>query len=577
MNRRYRAIRRRADRVLYLHCLNRQKRSPCRYLCAVGNMNRNHNPRHPGKQRSGIGRTRPGRGQRIVDFQRETVVADKDEKVPVLAQDDAGYRAAIGNCVERFVRGPVAGDGNSCPIEGQRAGPKGEIETILTVQDCDPPYRRIPHPPAVTAGPWRCIETVGRPRQFGERRQGYYFLRHRADRRRQAVDMPGDKPGVESARAKFRMIDNRLQEMFVGFRAGDPDFRQRVEKSPASGVAIRGPHDYLGDHRVVVNRHLVALLHAGIDAHIVGLIRQPKVRQGAEPRREIIRRIFGIEPRFDRMAGAANILLCQRQSFARCDAELPVDQVDAGDHLGHRMFDLKTRVHFHEPDIPAGSEQEFDRSRAGIAHGLRRGDGSRVKTGANFVAQTRRWRLFDHLLVAALGRTVALEQMDRIAVVVAEDLDFDMARVFKIFFNQQRVVAKRRQRLAPGRRQSFRKLACRPDDPHPAPAATGRRFDHHRIAGRDGRRRQRGIGLVGIRAAGQHRHPCRRHNALGLGLRAHGPDRRRRRADKHDTGRRARLCEFGIFRQKPVTGMNCLRPGCLCRRNDGIDIEIAFR
>ena len=36
--------------------------------------------------------------------------------------------------------------------------------------------------------------------------------------------------------------------------------------------------------------------------------------------------------------------------LARGDAQLPFDQIDAGDFLGHRMFDLQPRVHFHEED-----------------------------------------------------------------------------------------------------------------------------------------------------------------------------------------------------------------------------------
>ena len=38
----------------------------------------------------------------------------------------------------------------------------------------------------------------------------------------------------------------------------------------------------------------------------------------------------------------------QRQRLAGGDAQLPFDQVEAGDHLGHRMLDLQAGVHLHE-------------------------------------------------------------------------------------------------------------------------------------------------------------------------------------------------------------------------------------
>ena len=52
--------------------------------------------------------------------------------------------------------------------------------------------------------------------------------------------------------------------------------------------------------------------------------------------------------------------------------------------------------------------------------------------------------------MAALQRTVALAQMDRVAVAVAEHLEFDMARIAEIFFEIDGVVAERGLGLVPG-------------------------------------------------------------------------------------------------------------------------------
>ena len=87
----------------------------------------------------------------------------------------------------------------------------------------------------------------------------------------------------------------------------------------------------------------------------------------------------------------------------------------------------------------------------------------------------RRRRFLDHLLVAALQRAVALEQMDDIAVLVAEHLHLDMARAGDIFLDQHAVVAEggRRLALAGGQRlgevRRRRSTLRMPLPPPPAP------------------------------------------------------------------------------------------------------------
>jgi hypothetical protein len=49
-------------------------------------------------------------------------------------------------------------------------------------------------------------------------------------------------------------------------------------------------------------------------------------------------------------------------------------------------------------------------------------------------------RFLDHLLVAALHRAVALAQIDRVAVLVGEHLDFDVARVLEELLHVHRGV-----------------------------------------------------------------------------------------------------------------------------------------
>ena len=69
------------------------------------------------------------------------------------------------------------------------------------------------------------------------------------------------------------------------------------------------------------------------------------------------------------------------------------------------------------------------------------------------------------LLMAALQRTIALAEVNRLAPAVAEHLDFDMARLVQIFFEIDRIVAERRLGLGLGggdRAAASRRRPARP-------------------------------------------------------------------------------------------------------------------
>ena len=51
-------------------------------------------------------------------------------------------------------------------------------------------------------------------------------------------------------------------------------------------------------------------------------------------------------------AGERDLVLADRERLAAGDAQLLLDEVDAGDELGHRMLDLDARVHLDEVEAP---------------------------------------------------------------------------------------------------------------------------------------------------------------------------------------------------------------------------------
>ena len=166
-----------------------------------------------------------------------------------------------------------------------------------------------------------------------------------------------------------------------------------------------------------------------------------------------MRGILGIKPRLHRVAVKPQLILLERQGLAVGDTELPFHQIEPGDRLGDRMLDLQARVHLHEPEgvrfqAARAVGDELDRAGALVADRLGGGDRGLPHAGAQIGAHAGRRRLLDHLLVAALQRTVALAEMDDVAVAVGENLQLDVARVSDIFLDQHAGLAEGALRLA---------------------------------------------------------------------------------------------------------------------------------
>ena len=85
-------------------------------------------------------------------------------------------------------------------------------------------------------------------------------------------------------------------------------------------------------------------------------------------------RVLGVDAALDGVAGELDVLLGEVERRAGGDLDLLAHQVDAGDHLGHRVLDLQARVHLDEVEL-AVLEQELDGADAAIAellHGVDR-------------------------------------------------------------------------------------------------------------------------------------------------------------------------------------------------------------
>ena len=71
------------------------------------------------------------------------------------------------------------------------------------------------------------------------------------------------------------------------------------------------------------------------------------------------------------MPVAADVLLGEVERLARGDADLPGDEVEAGDQLGDRVLHLEAGVHLEEVEL-AVLVEELDGAGVVVAAGLRR-------------------------------------------------------------------------------------------------------------------------------------------------------------------------------------------------------------
>src|SRR4029077_11008054 len=191
------------------------------------------------------------------------------------------------------------------------------------------------------------------------------------------------------------------------------------------------------------------------------------------------------------------------------------------------------------------------------------------------VEQWRR-RLLDHFLIAALDRTFALAEIDDVAMLVAQHLNFDMARVGYEFFHENTFVAKRRLRFRAGAGEAFRNFSLAAGDAHTLAAAARARLDHDRITDVLGDPVRLDGDLDHPEMAWYGRHLGGRSRLLGFNLVAHGGDGFWIWADENNAGCRQGLWKSFTLGQEPVAGMYGCGAALLAGGDDFLDHQVTF-
>src|SRR5215813_4057777 len=166
------------------------------------------------------------------------------------------------------------------------------------------------------------------------------------------------------------------------------------------------------------------------------------------------------------------------------------------------------------------------------------------------------WCKFNHLLMATLHRTVALIQMQEIAVLVSKDLYFDVARTREKFLEEYRSIPERRFRFALRFFDACFEFGFLLNNTHSTPATPHCSFDDNGIADLSCNFLGFGHGLHRLFGSWQDRNPSYGCQPSGGSLISEEFQQFRRGADEGDPGFATGARESGVFRQKTISWMD---------------------
>ena len=153
----------------------------------------------------------------------------------------------------------------------------------------------------------------------------------------------------------------------------------------------------------------------------------------------------------DGVAGLLDVLLFNTELLAAGRAQLPLDQVNAGDFFGYRVLNLQAGVHLAEvPRTGLLVVKKLARPGVGVVRGGGDLYGIAADSRALLGCQAGARSLLQQFLVAALQAALALEEVQHFAVLVGENLHLNVPWRRQKLLYQQRIVTETRLGLARG-------------------------------------------------------------------------------------------------------------------------------
>ena len=250
--------------------------------------------------------------------------------------------------------------------------------------------------------------------------------------------------------------------------------------------------------------------------------------------------------------------------------------VDAGNQLGNGVFDLYAGIHFNKEEF-AIFIQKFESAGTAIADaftGFNTGGTDFLALGLSDAGSRC---FFNHFLVTALHRAIALAQINGVAMFVGQNLNFDVARFLQVTLHVHHWVAEGGTGFGFGHLYRFEQVFFFLDHAHTATATTTGGFDNHRETNLVGdfqdffvvvRQRTFRTGYAGY-AGGNH-------GMFGRNFVTHQADGFGAWADEDETGFFNLIGKTVVFSQETVAGVNGVGTGNLggCNQRGNIQITL---
>ncbi len=271
-----------------------------------------------------------------------------------------------------------------------------------------------------------------------------------------------------------------------------------------------------------------------------------------------------------------DVLLGEGQGLARGHQDLRLDQVDARDHLRHRVLDLDAGVHLDEVIVALLVDDELDGARIVVIGQFHQPHGRFAHGLPGFDGQAGSGTLLDQLLVAALHGAVALPEVEGVAVQVGDDLDLDVAGLLDVFLQVDLGTAESGFGLGLGLLQGRFQGQFVQGHAHAPPAPARRGLDQHGKTEPLGQRQGLGLALDQPFAPRHRGHLRLAGHLAGRVLVAQQGHGLRGRTDERDVAVAADFGKMGVLGQKAVARMDGLHVAHFGGADDAVDFQVAF-
>src|SRR6267143_2425436 len=202
---------------------------------------------------------------------------------------------------------------------------------------------------------------------------------------------------------------------------------------------------------------------------------------GARP--ESVGRIFGINAYLDRRAIGLRANRFERRQVTRAQSHHPFDDVHTGHLFGNGVFDLEPRVDFKKEKLFAiGIIEKLHSACRAIVQGSDQALCGFTEPPAHIGPYALSGCLFDDFLVAALRGAIAFAQREHPAKAVAENLYFDVTRLFDVPLQVDAALTEVGCAQTSDRRVVLREFFLAAANSHTDTAAAGRAFEHYGIS-----------------------------------------------------------------------------------------------